>query len=498
MKKFVRFGVLFCSVLAVFLLTAGTSSPAKAAEQAHFGDLDLSGSVTVSDALTALRGGVGLASLTTLQKLQADVDGDGNCSVTDALSVLRYAVGLTSTFSIPTYTAHINAADVRLRAAPKDGAELDQMQSGEQVTVYGTAIDDWYHVQYASVEGYSSAAYVTVDSAISAPPTPSQPSTPSTPSQGNTQTGNTRLAMTTDNVNFRTGPGTNYGKVEVSPNPIPAGTSVTVYGEAENGWYHVRFNGKDGYCSADYILVDSGNAPAVTTPLPAESTRFAMTTASLHLRSGPGTGYGILTTISPGTVVVVIGEQQNGFYPVCYYKNFSPQNGWCSADYITFTLRASLSTQVKNYGPTIQKYAEQYGIPQYVELIQAVMMQESGGRGLDPMQAAEGGCNKLYPHVPNGITDPEYSIECGVQELRKTLLSAGVRGPQDLERISLALQSYNFGSAYLSWARETYGGYSYANAVEFSDRMVARPNWPYSIYGDKLYVPHVLRYYPYS
>ena len=28
--------------------------------------------------------------------------------------------------------------------------------------------------------------------------------------------------------------------------------------------------------------------------------------------------------------------------------------------------------------------------PEYVELIKAVMMQESGGRGLDPMQAAEG------------------------------------------------------------------------------------------------------------
>ena len=33
---------------------------------------------------------------------------------------------------------------------------------------------------------------------------------------------------------------------------------------------------------------------------------------------------------------------------------------------------------------------KQYGIPEYVELIKAVMMQESGGRGLDPMQAAEG------------------------------------------------------------------------------------------------------------
>lgn len=48
-------------------------------------------------------------------------------------------------------------------------------------------------------------------------------------------------------------------------------------------------------------------------------------------------------------------------------------------------------------------------------------MQESGGRGLDPMQAAEGSFNTRYPHEPNGIKDPEYSIQCGVQELKADL-----------------------------------------------------------------------------
>ena len=73
-----------------------------------------------------------------------------------------------------------------------------------------------------------------------------------------------------------------------------------------------------------------------------------------------------------------------------------------------------------------------------MELIKAVMMQESGGRGLDPMQAAEGSFNTRYPHEPNGIQDPEYSIECGVQELKAALLSAEVENPIDMERIKLA------------------------------------------------------------
>ena len=155
-----------------------------------------------------------------------------------------------------------------------------------------------------------------------------------------------------------------------------------------------------------------------------------------------------------------------------------------------------VSAEVEAYEPFIQKYAKQYGIPEYVELIKAVMMQESGGRGLDPMQAAEGSFNTRYPHEPNGIKDPEYSIECGVQELKAALISAEVENPIDMEHIKFALQGYNFGNGYISWAKTNYGGYSYANAVEFSTMQASRLGW--DSYGDTQYPAHVLRYYPYG
>lgn len=155
-----------------------------------------------------------------------------------------------------------------------------------------------------------------------------------------------------------------------------------------------------------------------------------------------------------------------------------------------------VSAEVEAYEPLIQKYAKQYGIPEYVELIKAVMMQESGGRGLDPMQAAEGSFNTRYPHEPNGIQDSEYSIQCGVQELKAALISAEVENPIDMEHIKLALQGYNFGNGYISWAKTNYGGYSYANAVEFSTMQAQRLGW--ESYGDTQYPAHVLRYYPYG
>ena len=163
-----------------------------------------------------------------------------------------------------------------------------------------------------------------------------------------------------------------------------------------------------------------------------------------------------------------------------------------SQDESTETL--PLSAEVEAYEPVIRKYAKQYGIPDYVLLIQAVMMQESGGRGNDPMQASECWYNTQYPRTPGGITNPEYSIAVGIQNLADCLQTAGAESPIDLEHIQLALQGYNFGSGYITWALQKYGEYSRANAIEFSLKMAEQMGW--NSYGDKQYVPHVLRYYP--
>lgn len=45
-----------------------------------------------------------------------------------------------------------------------------------------------------------------------------------------------------------------------------------------------------------------------------------------------------------------------------------------------------VSKEVLAYTETIEKYAKEYEIGEYVPLIQAVMMQENGGKGKDPMQ----------------------------------------------------------------------------------------------------------------
>ena len=153
-----------------------------------------------------------------------------------------------------------------------------------------------------------------------------------------------------------------------------------------------------------------------------------------------------------------------------------------------------ISEEVMAYEPIIQQYAREHGIGDYVLLIQAVMMQESGGRGNDPMQCSECNFNTLYPHVPGGITDPEYSINVGIQNLANCLQIAQCESPMDMDAVKLALQGNNYGQGYITWAMNKYGEYSKANAIEFSMKTAEAYGW--DSYGDMDYVPHVLRYYP--
>ena len=194
----------------------------------------------------------------------------------------------------------------------------------------------------------------------------------------------------------------------------------------------------------------------------------------------------LVTSLSVGGAVALVVIVTCTFFGASFYF-FGDQS---SSNY------TPVSAEVEAYTPIITKYAKEFGIPEYVELIKAVMMQESGGRGLDPMQAAEGGYNTRYPREPNGIKDPDYSIWCGVQELKSVLVLAKVENPLDMDRIRLALQGYNYGPGYITWAVNRDGGYTVENASTFSDNQAARLGW--SSYGDKQYVSHVLRYYPYG
>lgn len=159
------------------------------------------------------------------------------------------------------------------------------------------------------------------------------------------------------------------------------------------------------------------------------------------------------------------------------------------------------------YRTDMERIAANYGMSDYVDLLLALMMQESSGNGPDVMQSSEGAFNTQYPQVPNGITDVEYSLECGVQELKYALEKANVQTPFDLEHIRLALQAYNFGAdsyfSYMENHQETIWSQESAEAFaqmasggreRTEDNPLRNTAGPWD-YGDQRYPEHVLRYY---
>ncbi|MEH7451187.1 bifunctional lytic transglycosylase/C40 family peptidase [Gottfriedia acidiceleris] len=141
---------------------------------------------------------------------------------------------------------------------------------------------------------------------------------------------------------------------------------------------------------------------------------------------------------------------------------------------------AQVSVEVLRYEPLIRKYAEEYGIDEYVGLIMALIQQESGGRQLDVMQSSES-----IGLPPGAITDPDYSIQVGVKYFSEVMKQA--KGD-----IHLALQAYNYGNGFIQYAL-VRGGYSKEVATQYSQTMAKKLGW--SSYGDDNYVEHVLRYY---
>ena len=192
---------------------------------------------------------------------------------------------------------------------------------GTTVTVTDTSNSQWYAVRLSNGStGYIFAQYLKLTGNASAPTATPAPSDPA----------NEKTAKTTEYVNFRTGPGTNYSSKGV----ISLGTTVTVTDTSNSQWYAVRLsNGSTGYIYAQYIKITSATATPAPTEAPADGTVRAKTTADVNLRKGAGTNYGVIRVVGNNTAVTVT-EATNTWYKV---KLSDGTEGYLYAQYVTVT-----------------------------------------------------------------------------------------------------------------------------------------------------------------
>ena len=198
---------------------------------------------------------------------------------------------------------------------------------GTTVTVTDTSNSEWYAVRLSNGStGYIFAQYLKLNSSSSAAATPAPTQAPS---------GSEQSAKTTEYVNFRSGPGTNYSSKGV----IASGTTVTVTDRSNSQWYAVRLaNGSTGYIFAQYLKV-TGTSSATPTPTPTQApsndgTVQAKLTADVNLRRGAGTNYGVIKVIGTGTTVTVTDASNSQWYKV---KLSDGTEGYLFSEYLKVT-----------------------------------------------------------------------------------------------------------------------------------------------------------------
>ncbi|MDF2040000.1 lysozyme family protein [Cytobacillus oceanisediminis] len=164
------------------------------------------------------------------------------------------------------------------------------------------------------------------------------------------------------------------------------------------------------------------------------------------------------------------------FYLVLIFVLFDQFKQLNSKETAVSLLPNTVSRDVQNYTPILQKELKEVNLEEYTLVLAAIMQQESKGKGGDPMQASE---SAGLP--PNSIQDPEQSIKQGVKHFQKALNY----GSQKKVDFPAVIQAYNMGIGYIDFVAEQGGKHSEEIAKEFSLKQAEKNPEVYNCGGDK-------------
>ena len=202
------------------------------------------------------------------------------------------------------------------------------------MTAYSKSGYKWYKIKSGNSYYYIYAKYVTLKDQDSQTPEPDpEPSDEPADTMG--------TGKTTDSVNYRTGPGTNWP----SQGTLSKGTSVDIYDKAkdDNGkiWYKIKVKGSFFYVISTYVsLTESGSDTPVKPPETADPVYPVtgwVTDNNVNVRTGAGTSYPVKTSFNYGKEVTITGTKKDTSGNIWYAISYSGGTYYMSAQYITTT-----------------------------------------------------------------------------------------------------------------------------------------------------------------
>ena len=136
----------------------------------------------------------------------------------------------------------------------------------------------------------------------------------------------------------------------------PKGDAVVVLEDAGSGWYKVDYKSVEGYMSGEFLEVQEAADVKIGYGM------VQTDGAALNMRSGPGTGFDKVATLSNGAVVDIVGIE-TGWYKVTY----NDKTGYVSSDYM-ITVKDSAGSRgdatavaaTSDLGSQIVAYAKQF------------------------------------------------------------------------------------------------------------------------------------------
>lgn len=293
---------------------------------------------------------------------------------------------------------------VNIRSGPGSSySVVGVLGKGETATVVDATNSEWIKIKTSSgKEGYCSAEYLKVSGTSSS-----------------TQSSSAQAATTTDVLNVRSGPGSSYTVVTI----LKKGESVTVTDKSNASWYKVKTSsGKEGYCSSQYLSLSTSSSSSGSSQSPSgssgsqssSSNATAVTTDVLNLRSGPGSGYAVVTILKKGESVTVLDKSDAYWIKV---RTSSGKEGYCSAEYLKMTETSSDSGS-QNTGGSTQSYqtgkttdllnlrsgpGKNYSVVEILQKgVEVKVLGKDSGTGWLKVQAASGNtgyCDSQYIQV---------------------------------------------------------------------------------------------------
>ena len=146
------------------------------------------------------------------------------------------------------------------------------------------------------------------------------------------------VSVSSGRLNVRSGAATSASVVT----SLTKGSYVTLISKSGSWWKVEYAKGQYGYCHADYITTVSGSAVTVNTQ-----------SSGLNVRSGAGTSYSKVGTLSRGETVIVLSTS-GGWSRILYHGT---KTGYVSAQYLSSSYPA-VALWVVNFKQTDSRWAD--------------------------------------------------------------------------------------------------------------------------------------------